>query len=213
MREQSNSKERTVRIKALDQSQVAALFKAAEQRPVRDRLVLALLYNVAMRTVEICCLPADALDRKRCEIRVQGAKGGLERVYTIPRDVRRLVTAWEKERDLDAPTYFTGREGPLGRTRVWQIYRECADAAGIPKGKQTPEKRGGKDSRGFGVHALRHAAAMHALDAGADPEDLRDLLRHRDIGSTSVYANLSVNRRNGYLKKLERSPHRVKVKP
>ena len=198
MGKQFNTERGRDRIKALTREQVTALFRAAEDRPVRDRLILAMIYKLAMRTQEVCDLPGDAVDTRRWEITVTGAKHGLTRTYTVPRDLRPLVRAWEKERDRAAATYFTGRQGPLARVRVWQIFRESADAIGLAR-----QSDKGK-ARGFGVHSLRHAACMHALDEGVTGDDLRDLLRHRDLGSTSVYANLSTKRRNGYLERLER---------
>lgn len=184
-------------IKYLTQDQVRALFRAAKGRCVRDRLMLAMAYKLAMRTQELCDLPADAIDRERWEITVQGAKHGLRRTYSVPADLKPLIRAYDRVRDSSQVAYFTGRRGQLDRRRVWQIYREVADSAGIEPG--------------FGLHSLRHASATHALDAGCDVEDLRDLLRHRHATSTSVYETLSVTRRHGYLDKLEKSRHVVKV--
>lgn len=197
-------------IKYLTQEEVGRLFTAAKDRPVRDRLILGLVYHRALRTREVCDLPADAVDVQRWEVTIKGAKGGLTRVYSVPRDLRPLVRAWWKERDRDASTFFTGRQGPLTAGRVWQVYRSAADAAGIERGGGTRDRKD-PGFRGLGLHALRHAAAVHALDAGCDVDDLRDLLRHRNAASTSVYANLSVERRNGYMARLEKSNAVVKV--
>ena len=62
-----------------------------------------------------------------------------------------------------------------------------------------------------GMHSLRHSAAVHALDAGLSTEDVRDLLRHKRIATTDVYANLSTRRRGDYLRKLESSNAVVKL--
>lgn len=198
-------------IKWLTQEQVAALFAAAKESPVRDRLILWFLYRLAMRAREVCDLPADAVDLQRWEVTVTGAKGGLTRTYGIPRDLRSLVRTWEHERDRGSATYFAGRQGKLTPGRVWQIYRPIADAAGIEHGGGERDRKD-PSWRGLGLHALRHSAAVHALDAGCDIDDLRDLLRHRNSASTDVYANLSTKRRNGYLQRLEKSDAVVKVR-
>jgi len=53
---------------------------------------------------------------------------------------------------------------------------------------------------------------VHALDAGLATEDVRDLLRHRKLATTDVYATLSTRRRHDYLRRLEESPAIVKVR-
>jgi site-specific recombinase XerD len=189
---------RAERIKYLTQEQVAALFRAAAGRNERDRLLLAFAYRFGMRTQELCDLPAKAVDTTRGEITITGLKGGLTRTYSLPRDVRGLVRAWSRERDKSVHTFFHGRQGPLHRIRVYLIFKECAREAGLPDD--------------IGLHSLRHSAAVHALDAGLATEDVRDLLRHRRIATTDVYATLSTRRRGDYLKKLQESPAVVKVR-
>jgi site-specific recombinase XerD len=180
-------------IKYLTQEQVKRLFEAAKERSARDRLLLAFLYRFGMRTQEACDLPADAVDTKRWEVTVRGAKGGLTRTYSIPSDLKPLARKWKPS----GATYFSGRQGPLGRIRVWQIFKQAAKEGGLPKD--------------YGVHSLRHAAAVHALDAGLNTEDVRDLLRHRKLATTDVYANLSTKRRQEYLARLSKSDAVVKL--
>ena len=85
----------------------------------------------------------------------------------------------------------------MSRKRVWSLFKQYAEAAGL--------------APGFGVHSLRHSAAVHLLDGDGTIEEARDLLRHRHITSTEVYAELSTNRRNRYLRRLEDSPSIVKL--
>ena len=98
-------------IRYLTQEQVTALFRAAADSPVRDRLILAFAYRFRMRTRELCDLPARAVDRKRWEVTITGAKNGRTRSYTIPRNLRRLVSAHK----ATGSTYFTSRQGPISR--------------------------------------------------------------------------------------------------
>jgi integrase/recombinase XerC len=173
---------------------VRAFFGAIPKEAARDRLMFGLIYRLALRASEAVRLPAEALCRDRSEIRVQGLKNGLTRTYTVPRDLRPLLRSWRPT----GPTLLHGRQGPLTRERVWQLFRHYAEAAGIP--------------RGYGPHSLRHSAAVHALDAGLATEDVRDLLRHRRLSTTDVYANLSTRRRGDYLRRLEESGAIVKVR-
>ncbi len=190
--------QRSEAIKYLTQEQVRALFQAAAKRPVRDRLLLAFAYRFGMRTTELIELPAKAVDSTRGEITIQGAKNGLRRSYTIPKDLKPLVRAWERERDTSVPQWFTGQRGRLHRVRVFLIFKECARAAGLPAD--------------VGMHSLRHSAAVHALDSGLTTDDVRDLLRHARLASTEVYAVLSQKRRGSYQQRLEESSDIVKIR-
>jgi integrase/recombinase XerD len=189
---------RSEAIKYLTQEQLAALFRAAAKRSVRDRLLLAFAYRFGMRTTELIELPAKAVDSARGEVTIQGAKGGLRRTYSIPRDLKPLVKAYARQRDDSVPQFFTGQRGRLHRVRAYLIFREIANAAGLPEG--------------IGLHSLRHSCAVHSLDSGLTTDDVKDLLRHARLASTEVYAVLSQKRRGSYQQKLEESPDIVKVR-
>jgi len=183
------------RIRYLDQDQVRALFKSARERPVRDQMLLAMLYKFGMRASEAAGLRTGDVDRVRGQVRIQGLKSGLERVYSLPRDLKALLRRYRPAGEF----FFASRQGDrMSRTRVWQVVKATMEAAGIP-----PE---------FNVHSLRHSAAVHALDAGLQLEDVRDLLRHRRMSSTEIYGEISVRRRNDYLRRLEESSAIVKVR-
>jgi integrase/recombinase XerD len=182
------------RIKFLDQDQLRAFFAAMPSEAIRDRLLFALMYRFGMRVSEVVQLPARAIDRKRGEITIAGLKSGLTRTYSLPSDLLKLVKRWKPTGD----TFLHGRQGPLSRVRAYQLFRQYAKAAGIPKG--------------FSPHSLRHSAAVHALDAGLATEDVRDLLRHRRLATTDLYAAISTRRRGDYLKRLEASGAIVKLR-
>src|SRR5262245_55086648 len=182
------------RIKFLDQDQLRAFFDTISTEAIRDRLLFGLMYRFGCRVSEVVQLPASAVDRRRGEITIAGLKSGLTRTYSLPSDMLKLVKRWKPTGE----TFLHGRQGPLSRVRAYQLFRQYAKAAGIPKG--------------FSPHSLRHSAAVHALDAGLATEDVRDLLRHRRLSTTDVYANLSTRRRNDYLGRLERSDSIVKMR-
>jgi site-specific recombinase XerD len=181
-------------IRYLDQDEVRRFFKAIPRDALRDRLLFGLIYRFGLRASEACELPATALDRRRWEITIQGKKNGLRRTYTVPRDLQDLLRRWHP----NGATLLSGRQGGLGRVRVWQLFKEYAVLA-----KLGPE---------YSVHVLRHSMAVHALDAGLATEDVRDLLRHRKLSTTDVYANLSTRRRSDYLGRLERSDAVVRIR-
>jgi integrase/recombinase XerD len=181
-------------IRYLDQAAVQRFFKVIPKDALRDRLLFGLIYRFGLRASEACELALAALDRRRWEITIQGKKNGLRRTYTVPRDLRDLLRRWRS----DGPTLMSGRQGGLTRVRVWQLFKRYAVAAKLP--------------REYSVHSLRHSMAVHALDAGLATEDVRDLLRHRKLSTTDVYANLSTRRRSDYLSRLERSDAVVRIR-
>jgi integrase len=183
----------TREVRYLDQETVRRFFAAIPREALRDRLLFAFVYRFGLRASEACELQVSALDRDRWEITVQGKKNGLKRTYSVPRDLQRLLRRWRPRGRF----LFAGRQGTLTRGRVWQLFKLYAAAAGLPEG--------------YGPHSLRHSAAVHALDAGLATEDVRDLLRHRRLSTTDVYANLSTRRRNDYLARLESSDAVVKT--
>lgn len=180
-------------IRYLTQDEVRRLFAIIPKDAVQHRLMLAFAYRFGMRGVEVVSLLAGAVDRTRWEITIQGAKNGLRRVYTIPRDLRPLVRVHR----VTGPTFFAGRQGPYTRERFWQVYKAYARKAGLPE---------------LGLHALRHSCAVHMLDAGCATEEVRDALRHRRLASSDVYANLSTKRRGQYMRRLEESSAVVKMR-
>lgn len=178
-------------VKHLDQAELARFFAVIESP--RDRLLFGLIYRLGLRCSEAATLPSSAVDVRRGTVAVQGLKHGLRRVYTLPADLRALAFAHVPGRER----YFSGRQGALSRGRIWQLFKRYAEAAGL-----APD---------LGPHSLRHSAAVHALDAGLTTEDVRDLLRHRRITTTEVYAQLSARRRDNYQARLEASGEIVRV--
>lgn len=181
-------------IKYLDQDQLKRFFAAIPPDAIRDRLLFGMMYKFGMRVSEVVGLPARAVDAKKGEVTIQGLKNGLTRTYTVPKDLLKLVRRWKPSGD----TFLHGRQGSLSRVRAYQLFREYADVAGIPKG--------------FSPHSLRHSAAVHALDAGLSTEEARDLLRHRRLATTDLYAAISTRRRGDYLRRLEESSSVVKLR-
>jgi integrase len=180
-------------VRYLSQDQVSRFFKAIPDDAVRDRLLFSFIYRFGMRATEAAGLPTAAVDREKWQVTIQGLKNGLRRSYTIPSTLRRPMRSWKPPGEW----FFGGRQGGLSRVRVWQLFKGYAKLAGLPD---------------YGVHSLRHSAAVHALDADLATEDVRDLLRHRRLASTDVYANISDSRRRRYLDRLERSDAVVKLK-
>ncbi|GAB3154931.1 tyrosine recombinase XerC [Microbacterium neimengense] len=155
---------------------------------LRDRAVLELLYGAALRVSELCTLRSRDLDRERRTVRVTG-KGNKERVvpYGAPAEeaidaylvrARPVLAARSGGQPPDA--LFLGvRGGALGPRSVYDL---VARTVGPVLG------------RAAGPHALRHSAATHLLDGGADLRAVQEMLGHANLGTTQIYTHVSHER-------------------
>jgi integrase/recombinase XerC len=150
---------------------------------LRDRLILELLYATGVRVSELCGLDVDDIDMDRQVVRVMG-KGAKERAVPYGHPARRALDAWLRD---GRPRLATGggalllgaRGGRLNPTTVRQVVAAYGQAAGLPD---------------LSPHALRHSAATHLLDGGADLRSVQELLGHSSLASTQVYTHVSIER-------------------
>ncbi|HSK25986.1 MAG TPA: tyrosine recombinase XerC [Jiangellales bacterium] len=153
---------------------------------LRDRAMLELLYAGGLRVAELVGLDVDDLDRERRLVRVLG-KGRKERSvpYGLPAD--RALAGW-----LDAgrptlvaegvgPALFLGTRGRRIDTRAVRrvVHARLAAVPGAPD---------------MGPHGLRHTAATHLLEGGADLRSVQELLGHSSLATTQVYTHVSAER-------------------
>ena len=179
--------------RVLAREQMAALLdglttRAAEDDPsaLRDLAAVELLYASALRVSELTGLDVGDVDASRLTARVIG-KGDRERVvpFGVPaaealdayvtRGRPRLVTPRS-----GAALLLGARGGRLGSRAVYGLVASLLE--GIPgSGPQGP-------------HALRHTAATHLLDGGADLRTVQEMLGHASLGTTQIYTHVSVER-------------------
>ena len=157
---------------------------------IRDRLVFELLYATGARVSEIAGLNLDDLDYSRNLLRVIG-KGNKQRMVPFGQPAREALDQWLK---TGRPQMVSeaSREALLlnfkgGRVGVRQIY---ALVAGHLANTSTGVA---------GPHSLRHSAATHLLDGGADLRAVQELLGHASLGTTQIYTHVSIERlKQGY---------------
>jgi integrase/recombinase XerC len=152
---------------------------------LRDRAVLELLYATGVRVSELCGLDLADVDAGRRVVRVLG-KGAKERSvpYGIP--AQDALDAWlcGGRPELIGPgggtaLFLGARGGRLQHTVVRRIVADAARRAGLPH---------------TSPHDLRHSAATHLLDGGADLRAVQDLLGHSSLSSTQIYTHVSTDR-------------------
>lgn len=161
---------------------------AAEGDPiaVRDLLVLELLYATGVRVGELCGLDVDDVDDERRALRVVG-KGNRERtvVYGVP--AARALHRWLAlgrpglARAGSPPALLLGARGGRLDPRIARAVVHTAVEA-VP---------GAPD---VGPHGLRHAAATHMLEGGADLRYVQELLGHAKLATTQLYTHVTVER-------------------
>jgi integrase/recombinase XerC len=149
---------------------------------LRDVAVLELLYASAIRVSELCGLDMGALDAGRHTVRVLG-KGNKERVVPVGVPALRAVTRWAEagrpvlagERS-GAALFLGARGGRLDPRTARRIVHERLGEAGA------------------GPHVIRHTAATHLLEGGADLRSVQEILGHATPATTQVYTHVSAER-------------------
>jgi integrase/recombinase XerC len=166
----------------------AAESGAAEGDPValRDQAVLELLYASGVRVSELCGLDVDDVDYSHRVIRVLG-KGQRERTVPFGVPAERALWRWQFQGRprLVAPrsthAFFLGARG--GRLDPRTARRVVHDAVSAVPG-----------AADMGPHGLRHSAATHLLEGGADLRSVQELLGHATLATTQLYTHVTVER-------------------
>ena len=188
------------------QDQMAAVLGAAGPRPgpgedsgerpepdpreqalvLRDTAIMELLYATGIRVSELCGLDLGDLDHHRRTVRVLG-KGRKERTVPVGLPAERATARWARDgrpvlvTPASTAALFVGARGrrldPRTARRV--VHARLAAVPAVPDA---------------GPHGLRHAAATHLLEGGADLRSVQEILGHASLASTQIYTHVSVER-------------------
>ena len=167
----------------LSASEVERIIKATTN--LKYRTLFILIYGAGLRVAEAASLCIRDIDSERSSIHIRQGKGGKDRyVILSPVMLKTLRLYWKQcrskasaqERSTDF--IFIGRSGEaISTASIAAIYRRSKKLADI-------KKQGG-------IHALRHAFATHALEAGADLYVIKQLLGHASVTSTVRYLRMT----------------------
>ncbi|MGZ6827269.1 MAG: tyrosine recombinase XerC [Mycobacteriales bacterium] len=170
----------------VDEAQRLVEVEGDEVGDLRDRCALELLYATGIRVGELCGLDVDDVDPGRRVVRVLG-KGRKERTVPYGLPAQRALDRWLAEgRPRWAGTRSAtalllgvrgGRVDP--RTVRTLVHRRLAQVPGAPD---------------LGPHGLRHSAATHLLEGGADLRSVQELLGHATLATTQIYTHVSIER-------------------
>jgi integrase/recombinase XerC len=178
---------------ALREDEARALLEAAADRAddgsplgLRDVAILELLYATGVRVGELCGLDVDDLDHERRLVRVLG-KGRKERSVPYGAPAERALRAWLRTgrpglaRSGSGPALFLGaRGGRIDQRAVRTLVH--ARIGEVP------------DAPDLGPHGLRHTAATHLLEGGADLRTVQELLGHASLATTQIYTHVTNER-------------------
>ncbi|MCV7028711.1 tyrosine recombinase XerC [Mycobacterium sherrisii] len=168
---------------------MAAAKSGAEQGDplaLRDRLIVEMLYATGIRVSELCGLDVDDVDARQRVVRVLG-KGNKQRTAPFGVPAADALHTWLTD---GRPALATAQSGPallLGargrRLDVRQartvVHQTIAAVHGAPD---------------MGPHGLRHSAATHLLEGGADLRVVQELLGHSSLATTQLYTHVAVSR-------------------
>ncbi|MGV1008163.1 MAG: tyrosine recombinase XerC [Dermatophilaceae bacterium] len=152
---------------------------------VRDCAMVELLYASGLRVGELVGVDVDDVDVGQSLVRVLG-KGARERTVPFGRPARDAVVRWVRLRPLLAtprsgPALFLGRRGSrIGQRQVREVVHGL-----LAKVEGAPD---------MGPHGLRHSAATHLLEGGADLRIVQELLGHASLATTQTYTHVSADR-------------------
>jgi integrase/recombinase XerD len=172
--------------KTLESGQVAALLASCDQGTAvgrRDFAMLMLLARLGLRAGEVAALRLDDISWRAGEITVRG-KGSRAEQLPVPADVGEAITAYLAD----------GRPEPFEAAR--QVFlRVRAPHCGLTSGGVTQAVFSAGQRAGVGpvfAHQLRHSAATGMLAAGAPLTEIGQVLRHRRLLSTAIYAKADI---------------------
>lgn len=169
--------------KGLESGQLARLLGGCDRRmPTgrRDYAVMLLLSRLGLRAGEVARLGLDDIDWRRGEITVTG-KGNRSEKLPLPADVGKAITAYLRDGRPSAAegrSVFVRVHAPLqGLTTggITMIVFDAAQRAGLPK---------------MHAHRLRHTVATAMLRASSPLPEVGQVLRHRSVLSTAIYAKV-----------------------
>lgn len=167
-------------------SAASALADDGSPTGLRDVAMLELLYATGLRVGELVGLDLDDVDEDRRLVRVLG-KGRKERSAPFGLPASRALQRWRSAgrphlvTERSGPALFLGARGGRIDQRVVRtmVHRRISEVPGAPD---------------IGPHGLRHSAATHLLEGGADLRSVQELLGHASLATTQLYTHVTTDR-------------------
>jgi site-specific recombinase XerD len=167
--------------RGLSPEAIARLLASCDRRRAvgrRDYAVLLLLSRLGLRAGEVAAMQLEDIDWRRGEFQVRGKGARLDRL-PLPADIGRAIVSHlrYRPRSRSRAVFLLARAPycPLsGQTVSGIVHRACI-RAGLPV---------------VHAHRLRHTAATEMLRAGGSLPEVAQVLRHRQLATTNIYAKV-----------------------
>jgi site-specific recombinase XerD len=162
----------------LSAAELLAMFKSVSN--VKHLAMLMIAYSAGLRVSELVHLKVSDIDSERMMIRIEQGKGLKDRYVPLSQTLLPILRQyWKQARPTD--WLFGGRDPkePLNRVSANRVFDKAKKNTGITKHVT--------------IHSLRHSFATHLLEKNTDLRIIQQLLGHRHLSSTMVYAHLAQN--------------------
>jgi site-specific recombinase XerD len=173
---------------ALSPEDLAKVLAVPHQRTVKDlrnRAILLLLARLGLRAGEVRHMCLEDLDWRRGNLLVRAGKNHRERILPLPEDVGEALIDYLQH----------GRPAYEGRTIFLSLdppYRPLVTSTPISMLVRQAIKSAGVSTARPGAHVFRHTVATHMVCRGATFKSVSDVLGHRTLGVTGIYAKLDL---------------------
>ena len=151
---------------------------------LRDLALVEVLYSSGIRVSELCGLNLGDIDQSRNTLNVIG-KGNKQRVVPVGLPAVRAIESYLKNARAEfinqnsQDALFLGSRGKrIDQRTVREVVYEAMKAVGSD----------------MGPHGLRHSAATHLLEGGADLRTVQEILGHASLSTTQIYTHVSPER-------------------
>lgn len=163
--------------KVLSKEEVKSMIQCT--RNIKHRCIISLLYSAGLRRSELIDLKLNDIDSKRMFIRVEGAKGGKDRMTLLSESLLKDLRIYFKECKPKTWLFEGPNQKKYSGSSLAKIVDRAAKWARVNK-KVTP-------------HMLRHSFATHLMEEGVDLRYIQTLLGHSSSKTTEVYTHVAVN--------------------
>lgn len=171
--------------RAVEPAVVARLLASCDRRRTvgrRDYAILLLLVRLGLRVGEVAAIELDDVDWRHGEVLIRAKRNRQDRL-PLPVDVGEALVAYLRRRGChECCALFLKAHAPAGAlcgNTVCGVVADACKRAGVPR---------------LGAHRLRHTAATEMLRAGASLAEIAQVLRHREIKTTAIYAKVDTTR-------------------
>ena len=174
----------------LSQEELARLmsaFEHADPQRKRDHAIVRCLVDLGLRSFEVAALRLDDIDWKNATLTVRVGKSHRADVLPLPAVTGHAIASYLQEARpaTESRAVFVRHRAPLDVP---------VDAGVIRSVVRQAAARSGLAGRLHGPHRLRHSAATRMLQGGATLKEIADVLRHRSLDTTAIYAKVDLTR-------------------